>query len=86
MQPSHKVHACYPSIWYAHAARGAFDLEHGALDVDGVQVFHLDFGNLAHLLASELADLVPIRLGRPFFDASRAADQEGGWGAFQDEA
>ncbi len=34
----------------AHAARGAFDHAHGGVEVVGVQVLHLDLGDLAHLL------------------------------------
>jgi hypothetical protein len=43
----------------AHVAGSTFDLAHRAFEVDGVQIFHLHFGDLPDLLASYAADLFP---------------------------
>ena len=50
---------------HAHAARGAFDHPHRGLDVVGVQVFHLDLGDLARPWSRVTrADLVAARRRR----------------------
>ena len=48
----------------AHGAGGALDDLHGGVDVVGVEVGELGLRDLAHLVAGELADLVPLRHAR----------------------
>ena len=64
----------------AHAARGAHDLALGALDVDSIEVFHLDLGDLAQLLAGDLADFDPVGFRGPFVNpkALRSRSATGG--------
>ncbi len=49
----HKTYEFGPNLTFddlnAHTAGGAFDLAHRALNVDGIEVLHLGFGDLANL-------------------------------------
>src|SRR5579885_837427 len=55
----------------AHAAGGARDHVLSAFNIDGVEVFHFEFGNLAQLRAAERAYFRPVWHGRAFLNAQR---------------
>src|SRR5215472_19326244 len=69
----------------AHAASGTFDGTHRALELETVQVGHLDLGDLFHLLLRDLADLRLVRLGRTFGEVHGALDQHRNRRRFGDE-
>ena len=50
----------------AHVAGRAFDLAHCAFDIDGVQILHLQLGDLADLGAGHLADFLAVGQAEPF--------------------
>src|SRR6266511_6352732 len=58
---------------------------HRLVDVSRVQVRHLRLRDLAHLLASEPAYLLPVRLSGTLLDAQRLLDQDGGRRRLRDE-
>ena len=70
---------------HAHGAGGALHHAHGGLDVGGVQVLHLHFGDAAHLLASEAPHLVPFGVGRARLDTQLLLDQVGDGRGLEDE-
>src|SRR5579883_8715 len=61
----------------AHAARRTFDHALSALDVDDIEVFHLQFGDLTQLLARDRADLCFVWCGGALLDAGRFLQQVG---------
>src|SRR5579884_415573 len=61
----------------AHAPTGALDRIDGGLDIEAVEIGHLDPGDLLHLLQSDAADLVLIRLGRALGEIDGAFHQDG---------
>ena len=61
----------------AHGASGAGDDLLGGLDVVGVEVRHLDLGDLGELLLGELADLVALGHARAALDAELLEDELG---------
>ena len=50
----------------AHIAGSAFDLAHGAFDIDRIHIFHLDLGDLADLRAGYLANFFAVGNAEPF--------------------
>src|SRR5439155_15041830 len=62
---------------HAHAACGAFDHLHRALEARRVQVVHLRLGDLLHRRPADLPDLLLVRLARALLDASLFADEVG---------
>src|SRR2546426_3012070 len=61
----------------AHAAGGAFDDPHRGVDRVRVEIDQLRLGDLLHLRARDLADLVLVRDGRGLRDARGALEQHG---------
>src|SRR5690606_33191935 len=70
----------------AHRAGRALDLLHRALDVDGVEVRHLDLGDLADLIARHAAGDLGLDVRCRLVDPSRLAQQIGSRRRLGDEA
>src|SRR5690606_21602221 len=62
----------------AHGAGGAGDLELGGLEVVGVEVGHLDLGDLGDLGVGDRADHLATRVVGRLLDAGRLPDQDRG--------
>src|SRR3954468_21092029 len=69
----------------AHRAGGAGDDLRGGVDVVGVEVGHLPFGDFADLVRRGGADLVNVRLTRALRNFDRFLDQDGGGRRLRDE-
>src|SRR6188768_3827402 len=69
----------------AHAPGGALDLAHRALDVVGVEVGHLDAGDLADLVTGDPADAFALGCLRALLDAGCLAQQVRGRRGLEDE-
>src|SRR5919201_3040498 len=69
----------------AHAAGGALDHLHRAFDARRIEVVHLRLGDLLHRRATDLADLLFVRLARALLDARLFADEVRGGRRLRDE-
>ena len=69
----------------AHRAGGALDDARRGLEVDGVEVGHLDLGDLADLGAGDRADRLAAGGRRALLDARRLAQQVRGGRGLEDE-
>ena len=68
-----------------HGAGGTCDHAHGSLEGTGVQVGHLGFCDLLHLLLGDLSHLVLVRLSGSGVDTGSLLDQDGSGGSLGDE-
>src|SRR5579871_2061852 len=64
---------------HAHTSGGAFHAANGGLDVEAVEIGHLNLRDLFHLLLGNLPDFVLVRFARSFGEANRPLDQNGHW-------
>src|SRR5436309_15234473 len=71
--------------FYSHGAGGARDDFFGGFDVEGVEILHLDLGDLADLGARDGADLDLLGVGRTKLQAEGLLDEIGGWRRLGDE-
>src|SRR5688572_10239132 len=68
-----------------HRAGCTFNLLHRAVEVDRVQIFHLQLGDLLYLGARYLTDLLFVRYARAFRDLGGFAQEHCCWWGLQYE-
>src|SRR5947209_3699720 len=76
---------CFLGNFDPHRARRPLDHLHRRVEVERVEVLHLELGDLRHLVAAHLAHLLLVGRRRALLDPGRLLQEvDGGWG-LQDE-